>query len=102
MDPRQVTVKKQLLRPFVIGHGFVASLYVFMPRNLLLLVQMGWNGLKWKVSSVKLERIKMYNGKMFCPFTVISLFKAIMLIESPDVNYRLFEQIVIRVFISLL
>jgi len=44
----------------------------------------------------------MYNGKMFCPFTVISLFKAIMLIESPDVNYRLFEQIVIRVFISLL
>jgi len=61
VDPWQITVKKQLLRLFLIGHGFVASLYVFMPCNLLLLVRMGWNGLKWKVSSVKLELIKIYN-----------------------------------------
>jgi hypothetical protein len=63
---------------------------------------MGCNGLKWEVSSVKLELIKSYNGKVFCPFTVMSLFKAIVLTESRDTNYRLFEEIVIRGFISLL
>jgi hypothetical protein len=32
----------------------------------------------------------------------MSLFKAIVLIESPDTNYRVFEQIVIRDFINML
>ena len=32
----------------------------------------------------------------------MSLFKPIVLIESPDTNYRIFEQIIIRDFISLL
>jgi hypothetical protein len=73
-----------------------------MPRTLLLLVQMVSNGLKWEVSSVKLELIKSYNGKVFCPFTVMSLFKPIVLIKSPDTNYRVFEQIFIRDFINLL
>jgi len=63
-----------------------------MPRNLLLLVQMGWNGLKWKVSSVKLELIKIYNGKVFCPCTVMSLFKAIVLIQGPPVNRAIWHR----------
>ena len=41
VDPQQVTLKKQVLRPFLSGHGFVGPLYVFMTRTLLLLVQMG-------------------------------------------------------------
>ena len=72
-----------------------------MPHISLLVLQMSWDTSSWKISYVELQLFKSYSGKIFCPFTMMSLFRAIFLTESPDTIYRFFEAMDIEDFMTV-